>query len=319
MYLPEDVAEAADHDGDGLADDFEQELLARFVPTFMVSAGDCDGLPAEFRPGSRKPVAVAKNGIIYGQVFRNDLPGRSGAFIEIHYYHLWSRDCGRMGHALDSEYVSVLIEAEHAGSPAAAWKAIYWHAAAHQDTACDVSHAVKASALGAEQQGPTVWISHGKHASFLSREMCGSGCGGDRCDEMIAVHPGKLVNIGEPGKPLNGAVWTESPSWPLAAKMEPDFTSEILARIEDPGAGAIVAVASPSRMRGVASAGNSTLDAVATGHRHTEAAVSTATEATDRSVSRGLQAAGRSIGRARRAVARWLRGPSATESAAPRR
>jgi hypothetical protein len=146
------AAHAVDHDRDGLADDFEQELLQRFVPTFMVAVGDCDVLPSEFRPSSQEPAC--------GREKRHDLwtGVPEGEFIEIHYYHLWSRDCGRRGHALDVEYVSALIRAG---------KAAYWYASAHQDTVCDVRNGARASQLQAEEHGPLVWISRGKHAFIL--------------------------------------------------------------------------------------------------------------------------------------------------------
>src|SRR6185503_15971931 len=85
---------AQDADHDGLADSLEGELLARFAPTFMVSGRDCDLLPATFAPGEAVPRALARDGQIYGQVFPAIGAGLNGAFIEIHYYHLWSLDCG---------------------------------------------------------------------------------------------------------------------------------------------------------------------------------------------------------------------------------
>jgi hypothetical protein len=84
-----------DLDHDGLEDPFEQEILARFLPEFRVSKMECAGLPAEFLPDSTQPQAVALNGTIYGQVFPVAPDGISGSFLEVHYYHLWSRDCGR--------------------------------------------------------------------------------------------------------------------------------------------------------------------------------------------------------------------------------
>ena len=161
-------ASVEDSDRDSLSDDFEQALLVQFAPAFQISAGDCAEAPAEFLPGSRKPQVVARNGTIYGQVSK-----ATAGFLEIHYYHLWSRDCGRLGHALDAEHVSALIRASD-------YKAVYWFAAAHQETVCDASSAAPAATLDAEDHGPTVWISRGKHASFLSLESCSRGCGGDR-------------------------------------------------------------------------------------------------------------------------------------------
>jgi len=107
----------ADLDRDGIDDDVEQALLVQFAPTFMISGDECDTLPAEFAPGSVVPCVVSKNGAIYGQVFPN------GRFTEIHYYHLWSRDCGRFSHKFDVEHVSFLLAEDH--------KALYWYAAAH--------------------------------------------------------------------------------------------------------------------------------------------------------------------------------------------
>ena len=287
------TAYAVDHDRDGLADDFEQELLHRFVPTFMVAAGDCDVMPSEFLPSSREPRPVAKNGTIYGQVFP------SGPYIEIHYYHLWSRDCGRRGHPLDVEYVSTLIRADG--------KAAYWYASAHQDTVCDVRNGARASQLQAEEHGPMVWISRGKHASYLSYDLCNRGCGADRCDQVDALTPARLINIGEPGAALNGATWVESQVWALAPKMKTDFDASTLAALDDPAIdGPMILKDSPKVMHAVIAAGGTSMDAVATGNRHTNAAVSTAGTHTDRALATGVAAVGRSLRRARRAVAGFL-------------
>jgi hypothetical protein len=96
---------AADGDHDGLSDTFEQDLLKRFAPSFVIPGGDCGGSPAEFAAGSPEPRVVASNGTWYGQVFPSQLPAGNGVFIEVHFYHLWARDCGCNGHALDVEHV----------------------------------------------------------------------------------------------------------------------------------------------------------------------------------------------------------------------
>jgi len=240
----------------------------------MVAVGDCDVLPSEFRPSSQEPRAVAKNGTIYGQVFPR------GEFIEIHYYHLWSRDCGRRGHALDVEYVSALIRAG---------KAAYWYASAHQDTVCDVRNGARASQLQAEEHGPLVWISRGKHASYLSYDLCNRGCGADRCDRAEPFTPANLINIGEPGVPLNGAIWAASRVWALAPKMKTDFDASTLAVLDNPAIeGPRSLKDSPRAMHAVIAAGGTSVD-------HTTAAMSTAGAHTDRALSR-----------ARRAVADFL-------------
>src|SRR5689334_19512847 len=99
LLLPA-AAGAQDLDHDGLADPFEQQILVKFLPEFRISTDDCDGSPAEFVPGASTPVPLAKNGTIYGQVFRHRGDGSTSAALEVHYYHLWTRDCGRLGHAL---------------------------------------------------------------------------------------------------------------------------------------------------------------------------------------------------------------------------
>src|SRR5690242_2963344 len=59
----------ADQDGDGLPDNFEQAILEKFRPTWMIGASDCNGLPAEFLPNIVAPTVKQQNGTIYGQVF----------------------------------------------------------------------------------------------------------------------------------------------------------------------------------------------------------------------------------------------------------
>lgn len=53
------------------------------------------------------------------------------------------------------------------------------YSGAHEDTVCDVSSGASAVELNAEDHGPEVWISNGKHASYLSHHQCSGGCGGD--------------------------------------------------------------------------------------------------------------------------------------------
>jgi hypothetical protein len=114
VALPYGVQQLSiDSDHDGLSDELEQALLTQFKPVFMVSHADCSGVPAEFSPENRNPIVQSEDGTIYGQVF----PGKpedvaTEPTIEIHYYHLWKKDCGRMGHALDAEHVSVLLRTD---------------------------------------------------------------------------------------------------------------------------------------------------------------------------------------------------------------
>jgi hypothetical protein len=284
---------AVDRDADGLADDFEQSLLVRFAPQFMISAGECDVLPSEFQPGVGEPYPAARNGTIYGQVFPN------GEFLEIHYYHLWARDCGRAGHTLDAEHVSALVNPDGT-------KAFYWYASAHQDTLCDASHGVQAAAIAAEEHGPRVWISAGKHASFLTENQCSQGCGSDVCRSGSPMPLTKLVNLGEPGRPLNGALWTASSTWSLSQKMRSDFTPAVQAALANSSDPVPVNNSVPS-VRAVISAGGTSLDAVATARQYTDSALTTADTKTEDAVSTGFHSAESSVVRARRATIGWIR------------
>jgi hypothetical protein len=252
---PPQPSPAIDSDHDGISDDLEQALLVQFAPKFLIGAHDCSNIPAEFQPGDSTPLVKSENGTIYGQVFPATDPIDGAPAAEIHYYHLWRVDCGPHGHLLDTEHVSVLIRADpvradrpradlaRASNPApasspdlasATWKALYWYAAAHENTVCDVSQITRASTLHAENSGPSVWISPGKHASYLNQALCERGCGADRCENMTALAPAKLINLGEATHPMNGSVFIASSAWPLTAKMsETNFPAPVLARLNE--------------------------------------------------------------------------------------
>jgi len=156
-----------DTDGDGLSDEFEQTLLEQFRPAIMISPSDCAVRPSRFRAGSSRPEVLSADGTIYGQVFPV-----SNSRIEIHYYTLWDRDCGRVAHLLDAEHLAALISKE----PDGASKAIYWYAGAHEKTVFEISSDAHSAAVRAERRGPRVWSSSGKHALYLTQAMCKSGC-----------------------------------------------------------------------------------------------------------------------------------------------
>ena len=224
-----------DSDRDGLTDSLEDALLARFAPTFMVSRADCSGVPAQFALELKAPTVIADDGTIYGQAFPQK--GHPNV-VELHYYHLWRRDCGQMGHALDVEHVSALVEVDGNADSA---KALYWYAAAHEDTVCDASHLAQASKLAAGDRGATVWISAGKHASFLAEEMCSHGCGGDRCEEMEKLQVRAIVNLGESQAPMQQIAWLRSAQWPLKSKLErSDFADSRIERVNRAPQDAIV-------------------------------------------------------------------------------
>lgn len=222
------VPEDSDADRDGVSDSLEASLIERFRPFFHVSETDCAELPAEFEAFSVEPRVRARNATLYARVS----PSRTDSALEIHYYHLWERDCGPLSpHDLDVEHVSALVAQDATGE----WRARYWYAAAHEDTLCDTSNAARAEAVGAVASGPDIWISRGKHASYLSRELCGQrGCGVDDCRDMVPLplEDARLTNIGERGTPLSGSTWMASRDWKLEEKLGSDFDPELVAQLE---------------------------------------------------------------------------------------
>jgi hypothetical protein len=297
---------AIDSDHDGLSDELEQALLTQFKPVFMVSQADCSGVPAEFTPESKNPVVQSEDATIYGQVF----PGKAATepSVEIHYYHLWKKDCGRMGHALDAEHVSVLVRASGPESIPAKWKATYWYAAAHEDTVCDASQIARASTLHAEDRGATVWISAGKHASFLNEELCRHGCGGDTCEKMTHLTVTRVVNLGEIGAPMNGAFWISSPRWPLTTKMaRTDFQPASVDRLERLSQFDIAWVNPAKRpAQATIAAGDSTIDALALSNQNTDSAISTAGGATGNALNTTYGNVKHALGKSVHSVGKFL-------------
>jgi hypothetical protein len=225
-------AQPADSDKDGLSDEVEQSLLTQFSPHFYVGQHDCAGLPAVFRPGLLQPIPQAEDGTVYGQVFPVRIAGITDPMAEVHFYDLWNRDCGAHGHQLDSEHVAVLVRASNRDLSAAKWKAVYWYAAAHENTVCDVSQLARASALKAEENGAQVWISPDKHAAYLAKSLCNHGCGADDCEAMKPMPTSRIINLGEPGHPMNGSEFVASNAWPLQQKMsQTNFPPEPIARL----------------------------------------------------------------------------------------
>ena len=278
---------AADSDHDGMSDALEQALLIQFVPAFMVGRHDCSEIPAEFAPDMKTPTVKAEDGTIYGQVFPAKSSSGDLPTAEIHYYHLWKRDCGPHGHPLDTEHVAVLVRASDGNLDSARWKAIYWYAAAHENTVCDVSQIARASTIHAEEHGAKVWISPGKHASYLNEMLCQAGCGADKCVNMVALPPGKIINLGEPGHPMNGSVFIAASEWPLMDKMShTNFPPEPISRLNQlPETDIAWFNAGKHPARRTIAVSNSTEQVIAGGARSTTSSLSTAGTSADTAIS----------------------------------
>lgn len=280
------VVSAADLDRDGLDDATEQALLEEFLPRFYVARGECDVAPAEFQAGVAEPRMVARNGTIYGQAFPYGEPGGARR-VELHYHHLWARDCGRGGHALDAEHVSALV-IESGGR----WRAEYWLAAAHEGTVCDRGMGRQA---GVEARAE-VWISAGKHASFLSAAECNrGGCGGDSCEEPRKLAVPRVVNLGQRGAPMPGMQWAVSPQWPLFEKMGSDFTPELLARLD--ASDGLVPTADPVRgVHTTLAVGNKPVTALDNAAGKTTSALGASASGTGNFLKRAARGVGRFLG-----------------------
>jgi hypothetical protein len=289
-----------DSDADGLSDALEQQLLDQFAPRFMVARDDCAGIPAEFVRNLSVPTVQVEDGTIYGQAFPVKAEAGTGGTpsVELHYYHLWKSDCGAHGHPLDTEHVAALVQASQGDVTGATWKAVYWYAAAHEQTVCDVSQIARASTLHAEDKGAEVWISPGKHASYLDERLCNRGCGADRCEEMVPLHSGSIVNLGEPGHLMNASLFAASSEWPLGLKMEhTNFPAEPVERLERLPATEI-AWFNPGRhpAQGVIAISSTTEDAIATGASETGSALGTANDSTSDAISVAGDSTGNALG-----------------------
>jgi hypothetical protein len=305
LYSQQDDAASSveDSDRDGLSDSLEAELLAAFAPTFMVSRTDCSIMPAQFAHGISKPTVVADDGTIYGQAFPRKDQVRE---VELHYYHLWRKDCGELGHALDTEHVSALIQVDNDARPAIA---LYWYASAHEDTICDASHLTRAETIGAEKRGATVWISGGKHASFLSEDLCMHGCGGDRCDQMEPLKVRAIVNLGEADAPMNSIAWLLSSNWPLQQKMRrSDFTDVRLVRVNRSPQTDVVWTNPSQRPAQAAILGfNAGIGGAATGARATDTALVVTNDNTGAALEAASSKTGNALSKSSRSVWKALK------------
>jgi hypothetical protein len=322
MVFAAQSARAPDSDNDGISDSIEQSLLTQFSPHFYVGQHDCAGLPAVFQPGLLQPTAQAEDGTVYGEVFPVKMAGETEPMAEIHFYDLWDRDCGAHGHHLDAEHVAVLVEGSSNDLAAAKWKAVYWYAAAHENTVCDVSQIARASALGAEDSGPKVWLSPGKHAAYLAKSLCNHGCGADSCEVMKPMPTRPIINLGEPAHPMNGSDFIASNAWPLEQKMShTDFPPEPIARLEAlPHDDIAWSNAGRHPAQGVIAVSYTTGKAIAGSGDNTDAALALASDKTGNALQKSYRNTKHALGTTARDVGKALgaKTPKAPAPATPK-
>jgi hypothetical protein len=303
-----DSITSPDSDRDGLSDAQEQALLVQFEPIFLMAKNDCSHVPSEFAQDIVIPTVEKENGTIYGQAFVGRSSSASTPMVELHFYHLWKTDCGEHGHLLDTEHVATLLQHFEDGSDSGRWEAIYWYAAAHENTVCDVSQIARATTLGATDHGAKIWVSPGKHASYLNETLCRKGCGADRCEAMVPLVTVKIVNLGEIGHPMNGSAFIASSAWPLADKMtSTNFPPEPLARLNEMPATDIAWFnAGRHPVQGVIAVSGSTGAAIANSGENTTAAISVAGDSTGNALQKSYRSTKHALGKATRSVGEAL-------------
>jgi hypothetical protein len=300
---------AVDSDHDGLNDTVEQAILLQFEPQFLIGQHDCSNVPARFKTDMATPTVQREDGTIYGQVFLSKTSTRDVPVAEVHFYHLWKRDCGEHGHPLDTEHVALLVQGSSGDFASARWRALYWYAAAHENTVCDVSQIARASTLDAVDHGAKVWISPGKHASYLNETLCKAGCGADRCEAMIPLPPGRIINLGEIGWPMNGSIFIESDAWPLKSKMmATNFPAGTVARLNMmPTTDIAWFNAGRHPTQGVIAVSASTEESIADSGENTTAAINLAGDSTGDALQKSYRKTKHALGKSIRSVGDALR------------
>jgi hypothetical protein len=177
-----------DADGDGLDDDFENEVATLNFPKLMLAQGESCGAP---------------HGVIY-HARRHPL---NPARMAITYTVLYNLDCGLLnGHVGDAETFAITVDLDAQPGAAATVGVEAW---AHAGTTCgSTSSCDAASGTGAcgDQSGANspreivIYSSREKHASYLSMSTCSDNCL-DECGDGERI-VGPLLNVGEPGHPM---------------------------------------------------------------------------------------------------------------------
>jgi hypothetical protein len=113
----------------------------------------------------------------------------------------------------------------------------------------------------------------------------------------VALPPGKIINLGEPGHPMNGSVFIASSEWPLMDKMSnTNFPPEPIARLNRlPDTDIAWFGAGKHPARKVVAVSSSTEQAIAGGARQTTSALSDAGTSTDTAISVAQEGTGNAL------------------------
>ena len=151
-----------------------------------------------------------------------------------------------------------------------------------------------------------MWVSGGKHASYLEAGFCSWGCGADRCTPGgRGLRARRIVNLGERGAPLNGAVWTGSGEWNLGFKLGSDFSPALLAAL-DRSAGVKLLWPELRPAQSVLMAGSEIGAALAESGRRTSVALGLADYETTGALAMSAEKTGQALRRSALGVARFL-------------
>jgi hypothetical protein len=123
---------------------------------------------------------------------------------------------------------------------------------------------------------------------------------------MTPLVVARVINLGEPRAAMHGAVWAESTAWPLAAKMQSDFSPATIARLELGGGVPVEMNGAHGSVKGTIYVANSVANGVGTSGANTGAALNTADDKTESALGKSAKATGRALKRSTTAVGRFL-------------
>jgi hypothetical protein len=180
-----DAPLTSDLDGDGLADDLEDQLARDYLPFVSLDPGDGCALSGFVARVRKHPADPTKLLIVYSQ--------------------LYEHDCGLGGHVGDDEAFGVAIDptipapggiqairtASHQGTPCQRTTECST-CAGDSRAKCDV-------AMDGGTQWPVLFASKDKHGGYATKSGCPLiGTCFDQCTLNSARHTGPIVNVGEP-------------------------------------------------------------------------------------------------------------------------